>query len=168
MNDSSKAARPRLQVLLAFSAGALFAVGLALAGMTKPDKVMSFLDLTGAWDPSLGFVMLGAVVVYFFANQLALRLGASFAGTRFQLPTRRDIDAKLVGGAALFGVGWGLAGYCPGPGIASLGAGSAAAITFVVAMSIGMLLFAGLQRLRQARNASAAETAKQAPTQHGA
>jgi uncharacterized membrane protein YedE/YeeE len=133
---------------LAFLAGLLFGVGLAIGGMTQPAKVLAFLDVAGAWDPSLLFVMLGAIAVYFTANRFVASHRAPWTGGAFQLPSRRDIDARLVLGAALFGVGWGLGGYCPGPGITALASGSTAAFTFVVAMVAGMLLFEVLQRRR--------------------
>jgi uncharacterized protein len=158
--------RPGLEIVISFAAGVLFAVGLALAGMTKPSKVVGFLDVAGDWDPSLAFVMLGAITVYAVANRLVKRRAAPLAGGGFHLPTRRDIDPSLLLGAGLFGIGWGLAGYCPGPGLTSLATGSAAAITFVVAMSIGMLSFAALQRLRKARAARPRETRRQASAQH--
>ena len=124
----------------AFGAGALFAVGLAVSGMTRPAKVVGFLDLAGDWDASLAFVMMGAIAVHFVAYRVVLRRPAPLFDGRFHLPTRRDIDLRLVLGAALFGVGWGLGGYCPGPGLVSAAAGSLGAIVFVVGMTAGMLI----------------------------
>lgn len=123
----------------AFAAGALFAAGLAVGGMTRPSKVRGFLDFGGAWDPTLLFVMGGAVMVYFTAHRLLKKRPAPLFDTKFHLPTRRDIDARLLTGAAIFGVGWGLAGYCPGPGLASLASG-VAPVVFVAAMVAGMWL----------------------------
>jgi uncharacterized membrane protein YedE/YeeE len=122
----------------AFAAGALFAVGLAVSGMTKPSKVRGFLDFGGAWDPTLLFVMGGAVAVYFVVHRLVLRRPAPLFDSKFYLPTRKDIDARLVLGAAIFGVGWGLGGYCPGPGLASLVSGAIGPVVFVAAMVAGM------------------------------
>ncbi|MBK6530125.1 MAG: YeeE/YedE family protein [Deltaproteobacteria bacterium] len=124
----------------AFGAGALFAVGLALSGMTRPAKVVGFLDLAGDWDASLAFVMMGAIAVHFVAYRVVLRRPAPLFDVRFHLPTRKDIDLRLVLGAALFGVGWGLGGYCPGPGLVSAAAGSLGAIVFVVGLTAGMLI----------------------------
>lgn len=124
---------------LAAAAGALFGVGLAVAGMTRPGKVIGFLDLTGAWDASLAFVMVGAIMVHFIALRLIKRRGAPLFDQTFHLPTRRDLDPRLLTGAAVFGIGWGLGGYCPGPGLVSAGAGSVPALVFVVGMTIGMV-----------------------------
>jgi uncharacterized membrane protein YedE/YeeE len=128
-----------VSLLLAGVAGALFGAGLLVSGMTQPAKVVGFLDVTSGWDPSLAFVMGGAVLVYAIAFRLVRGRRATpwFEGA-FHLPTRRDVDAPLIAGAALFGVGWGLGGLCPGPGLVSAAAGSATAIAFVTAMIVGM------------------------------
>ncbi|MCA9690257.1 MAG: YeeE/YedE family protein [Myxococcales bacterium] len=123
--------------LTAFAAGLLFAVGLAVAGMTQPSKVIAFLDFTGDWDPSLAFVMLGAILVYAPLFRRACRMSAPYCDVSFSLPSRRDIDARLVVGAAMFGIGWGLAGYCPGPAITSIGARMPSAMLFTAAMFVG-------------------------------
>lgn len=125
--------------LAAGFAGALFGVGLGISGMTRPEKVVGFLDLAGAWDASLAFVMLGAIAVHLLAYRLLRRRTSPLFDTKFHVPTRNDIDKKLVLGAGLFGVGWGLGGFCPGPGIVASAAGSPAAIAFVVAMTAGVL-----------------------------
>jgi uncharacterized protein len=125
--------------LVAFASGALFAVGLALSGMTKPSKVIGFLDIAGAWDASLAFVMLGAIGVHFIAQRLRGRFPKPLFDDTFHLPTSSTIDRRLVAGAALFGIGWGLGGFCPGPGIVSAGSGSLGALTFVAGMTLGML-----------------------------
>jgi uncharacterized protein len=125
-------------MIAAFAAGALFAVGLGVGGMTQPAKVVSFLDFAGTWDPSLAFVMAGAVGVYAAAFRLARHRLRPLLSAAFVIPTRRDIDARLLGGAALFGIGWGLAGYCPGPAIVSLVTGRADVVVFVTAMLAGM------------------------------
>lgn len=124
----------------AFLSGLIFGGGLGIAGMTQPAKVQAFLDLTGRWDPSLAFVMVGAIGVYAVALRLILRRKTPIFGERFDLPSLRAIDARLVGGAALFGVGWGMAGYCPGPAVVNLATGSQHALGFFAAMVVGMVI----------------------------
>jgi uncharacterized membrane protein YedE/YeeE len=121
--------------------GVLFGLGLIISGMTNPAKILAFLDIAGAWDPSLIFVMGGAVLVGLIAFYPAKNRTQSFLGGAMQIPTRRDIDRPLIIGSAMFGVGWGLAGFCPGPALVSLGSGELKALVFVVAMLGGMLLF---------------------------
>lgn len=123
----------------AFLSGAVFAAGLALSGMTQPEKVIGFLDVAGAWDPSLAFVMIGAIGLNLVLFRFILKRTGPVFGSVFQLPNRRDIDPRLVAGAALFGAGWGLGGYCPGPGLVSLAAGGLSALVFVIAMAAGMV-----------------------------
>ncbi len=123
----------------AFFAGALFAVGLVVAGMTQPSKVIGFLDFFGAWDPSLMFVMVGAIGIHFVLFRWILRRPTPLFRARFEIPSRRDLTPRLILGSAAFGAGWGLGGFCPGPGIASLGAGSLWAITFVAGMTGGFV-----------------------------
>jgi hypothetical protein len=127
-----------------FLAGLLFGLGLCLSGMTDPQKVLGFLDLAGAWDPSLALVMVGAIVVAFVAFRIASGRTKAFSGHAFQLPTSKMIDARLVGGSALFGIGWGLAGLCPGPAIVNLGYLNQSAALFVLAMAAGMALNAAV------------------------
>jgi uncharacterized membrane protein YedE/YeeE len=124
-----------------FAVGLIFGLGLIVSGMTDPGKVLGFLDLVGAWDPSLALVMGGAIVVGVFAFALARRRSTTFLGSALHLPARGDIDRRLLGGSLLFGVGWGLAGFCPGPAIVSAGSGQPKAIVFVLAMLAGMWLF---------------------------
>jgi uncharacterized protein len=124
-----------------FLAGLLFGAGLCLSGMVYPSKVLGFLDLAGAWDPSLAFVMGGAVAVAFVAYRIAGRRGASLSGEPLHLPTQEAIDARLIGGSVIFGVGWGLVGLCPGPAIANLGFLDWRAALFVLCMILGMGLF---------------------------
>ena len=144
-----------MALLTAFVAGLLFAVGLGVGGMTQPAKVFGFLDVAGKWDPSLAFVMLGAIAVHATAMRGILGRRTPLFAVRFALPTRRDVDARLVAGAALFGAGWGLVGYCPGPAVTALGGGVPTAAIFVPAMVAGMWVFHALferaeqrQRLR--------------------
>lgn len=125
---------------LAAAIGALFGAGLALGGMTDPRVVLAFLDLAGAWDPRLMFVMAGGLAVSALGVTLARRRGKPFLAERLQLPTARDLDARLIGGAALFGVGWGVAGYCPGPGLAALAINPTEALVFVPALIAGSML----------------------------
>ena len=135
-----------MSAALAFAAGLVFGIGLIVSGMTDPGKVIGFLDVAGAWDPSLAFVMGGAILVGFFAFAFAERRARTFLGAALQLPHRRDIDARLVGGAIVFGVGWGLAGFCPGPALVAFGSGQDKAAVFVLAMLAGMALFTVAER----------------------
>lgn len=130
-----------------FLVGLLFGLGLLLSGMTDPGKVIGFLDLSGLWDPSLAFVMGGAIAVGFFAFAVAKKRTQSFMGGALHLPTSSQIDRRLVVGSALFGVGWGIAGFCPGPGLVSMAAGQPKAAVFVVAMLVGMVAFELADRL---------------------
>ncbi len=124
----------------AFVAGLVFGVGLLVSGMTKPSKVLGFLDVGGDWDPSLMFVMGGAIAVHaLFARRAARPSARPMLAEAFDLPRRHDVDTRLLQGAALFGVGWGISGYCPGPALVSLPALSVSTIAFVSAMAIGML-----------------------------
>ena len=121
-----------------FLPGLLFGVGLAISGMTDPAKVTNFLDFTGTWDPSLAFVMGGALTTFALGRRLVLRRAAPILGGSFPRAVNHRIDARLVIGSALFGAGWGLAGFCPGPAIANLAAGHLEALAFVAAMVVGM------------------------------
>ena len=136
-----------MNALAAFAAGLVFGIGLILSGMTDPGKVIGFLDVAGRWDPSLAFVMGGAILVGYFAFAAAGKRARTFLGGALQLPTHRDIDARLVAGSALFGVGWGLAGFCPGPALVALGAGIDQAALFVAAMLAGMVVYHAAERL---------------------
>jgi uncharacterized membrane protein YedE/YeeE len=147
--------RALTRLLAALSAGVLFGAGLALSGMTKPSKVANFLDLAGPWDPSLGFVMAGAIAVYFIALLLLRHRQAPLLAPRFVLPKRTQIDAPLVVGAAVFGVGWGLGGFCPGPGLVAAGSGSRSALIFVVGMTLGVLIQHAMARMRLERSLEA-------------
>ena len=134
-----------------FIVGLLFGWGLLLSGMTDPGKVQGFLDLAGAWDPSLALVMGGAIAVGFFAFALARRRTTSFLGGALQMPAARDIDKPLVVGSLIFGAGWGLAGFCPGPAVVSMASGEIKALVFVAAMLAGMLAFKLLDAAPRAR-----------------
>jgi uncharacterized membrane protein YedE/YeeE len=127
--------------IAAFICGILFSIGLGISGMTQPQKVIGFLDVLGEWDPSLVFVMGGAVISYLLLQLLIQRrFSKPMLGETFQIPSRKDLDRSLIFGALLFGMGWGLGGYCPGPAITTLGSGSLNAVLFMVAMAMGMLL----------------------------
>lgn len=140
--------------LAAFTAGLLFAIGLALGGMTSPDKIVAFLDITGEWDPTLAFVMLGALATYAPLYHLITRRRAApfltkpLLTPRFEIPTRRDITPPLIIGAALFGAGWALSGFCPGPAIASAATLQPTVWTFLGGMIAGMLLYRAYEALQ--------------------
>jgi len=131
-------------VWTALGAGGLFGAGLVLSGMARPAKVIAFLDVGRQWDPSLAFVMAGAIAVHMVLFRVILRRRSPLYDVTFHLPTRKDIDLRLVAGAALFGVGWGLGGYCPGPALVSIGAGTLPALVFVATMAAGMWLHSHL------------------------
>jgi uncharacterized membrane protein YedE/YeeE len=135
------AARDAKRHLVPFALGALFAVGLGVSGMTDPRKVVGFLDVTGAWDPSLALVMLGAVGVHFWFARWALGAQKPIAAPRFFLAEQTSIDASLLAGAAIFGLGWGIAGYCPGPAVVAAASGSPAALIFLASMLAGIAVF---------------------------
>lgn len=136
-----------MQIVMALVAGLLFGIGLIVSGMTDPAKVVGFLDLLGNWDPSLALVMGGAIVVGFVAFSVARKRERSFLGAPMRLPTATKIDRRLVLGSLIFGAGWGLAGYCPGPALASLASGGIKPLIFTLAMLAGMGLFEMLDRL---------------------
>lgn len=131
--------------LTALLTGLLFGLGLLVSGMANPDKVLSFLDLAGAWDPSLALVMAGAIGVGLIAFRIAGRRATSLLGEPMRLPTRKDLDSRLILGSLGFGVGWGLAGFCPGPALVAVGAGEMKALVFVAFMLAGMALFEWLE-----------------------
>ena len=135
-----------MQRITSLLAGLVFGLGLILSGMANPAKVLGFLDLAGAWDPSLALVMASAIAVGLVGFAFAKGRKRSLLGAEMQLPTAQHIDRRLVGGSLLFGVGWGIAGFCPGPALVALGMGQAKAVVFVAAMGAGMALFAVLQR----------------------
>jgi uncharacterized protein len=130
-------------------AGLVFGLGLIVSGMANPAKVLGFLDLAGAWDPSLALVMAGAIAVGFFAFLFAKGRTRSLLGADMKLPSSRTIDRRLVVGSTLFGMGWAVAGFCPGPGLVGLGMGEVKALIFVAAMLAGMGVFELIERRRQ-------------------
>ena len=137
-----------LQRVCEFLAGLLFGLGLLLSGMTDPGKVQGFLDLAGTWDPSLAFVMGGGVLVGLMAFGIAKKRDTSLLGAAFHWPHITQIDKPLVIGSLLFGIGWGLAGFCPGPALVALAAGYDKAVVFVLAMLVGMVVCDAMQRRR--------------------
>ena len=132
--------------LVSFLSGVTFALGLGLSGMTRPVKVIGFLDFFGAWDASLAFVMLGAIAVYFVAYRLSQLMRSPALAPEFSIPKRTDLDSRLFMGAALFGAGWGLGGFCPGPAITSLVSGAPPVTVFVAAMAVGIYLHTWLAK----------------------
>jgi uncharacterized membrane protein YedE/YeeE len=144
----SLAKENKVKIFMALLAGLLFGLGLILSGMTNPSKVQGFLDLTGNWDPSLAFVMGGAVLVGSLVFSFATKRPKSILGDAMRLPTATKIDRRLVLGGLTFGVGWGLAGYCPGPALASLAQGGSKPVLFFIAMLAGMALFEVLERIK--------------------
>ncbi|MGY3618056.1 DUF6691 family protein [Bradyrhizobium sp. USDA 10063] len=143
-----------MPVLIQFVIGLTFGLGLLISGMSNPAKVLNFLDLaairTGSWDPSLMFVMIGAVVVTFLGFRLVLKWPRPILGGTFRLPAKTDLDLRVIIGPAIFGVGWGIAGFCPGPAFVALGYGSSASILFVIAMLAGMAVARALADRRPA------------------
>ena len=146
-------------VLSALLSGLVFGLGLIVSGMANPAKVLGFLDLTGEWDPSLALVMAGAIAVGFFAFLIAKNRKRSFIGAEMKLPTTSSIDNRLLAGSALFGAGWGIAGFCPGPGLVALGMGEPKAIVFVAAMLAGMVIFSWLEKRKSPAVVNAANAA---------
>jgi uncharacterized membrane protein YedE/YeeE len=137
-----------VKISMALVAGLLFGVGLILSGMTDPSKVLGFLDLTGNWNPSLAFVMGGALLVGSLVFPLVVKRPKAILGDALRLPTATQIDRRLVLGGLTFGVGWGLAGYCPGPALASLAQGGIKPLLFFLAMMAGMAVFEVLERMK--------------------
>ena len=133
--------KKHIDTLSSFLVGLIFGIGLILAGMTNPAKVIGFLDITGTWDPSLAFVMGGAILVAIVAFRFAKKRTINFLGGAMRMPTSDMIDKRLVIGSLLFGAGWGMAGFCPGPALTSIGTGNPKAVIFVIAMIVGMAIF---------------------------
>jgi len=129
-----------VKTAVGYIAGLLFGLGLAVSGMTDPARVLGFLDIAGAWDPTLMFVLGAAVGTTFVGYRLVFARGTPLFSAKFQLPTKQELDAKLLGGAALFGVGWGLSGYCPGPAIASMGGLTLPLLALLAAMVLGWFI----------------------------
>lgn len=139
-----------MKLLTTFLGGLVFAIGLGISGMTRPEKVIGFLDVQN-WDPALLFVMAGAATTYMLLFPFVTRRERPVLASKFDVPTRRDLTPRLVLGSALFGVGWGLAGYCPGPALVSIPTGTTSIALFIIAMVAGMLLFQLFQRFQSTR-----------------
>ncbi|THH36847.1 YeeE/YedE family protein [Aliishimia ponticola] len=144
-----------MRLFATYLIGLIFGVGISISGMANPAKVLNFFDVFGTWDPSLIFVMGGAVVVTFIGYRLVLGRSAPLMDTTFHLPTRRDLDLRLIGGSAVFGVGWGIAGFCPGGALPALGTGRMEVIVFTIALVAGIFLAKFLQNRGAAKAASA-------------
>lgn len=140
-----------MKLVLLYLSGLIFGVGISISGMANPAKVINFFDVAGAWDPSLAFVMGGALVTTFIGYRFVLRRKEPLFGGKFVLPTKRDLDLPLIGGSAVFGVGWGIAGFCPGGAIPALGTGDGSVILFVAASIAGILLATWLKSLPMRR-----------------
>lgn len=140
-----------MQLIIVFIGGLIFGLGLIVSGMADPSKVLNFLDLSGNWDPSLAFVMGGAICVGVIAFYFAKRRQKTLLGNAMSLPTNTRIDRRLISGSLVFGISWGLAGYCPGPALVSLSSGNSKTIIFVIAMLVGMAIFEVLERWRLSR-----------------
>lgn len=136
-------------------AGLVFGLGLIVSGMASPAKVIGFLDIAGAWDPSLALVMVGAIGVGVVAFAVARKRTVAFLGADMNLSSERRIDRRLIAGSTVFGIGWGVAGFCPGPALVALGTGSSKALVFVVAMLAGMAVFELIERARRPAPAQA-------------
>ena len=154
-------------IVAAFAVGLIFGVGLIVSGMFNPAKVLGFLDLAGAWDPSLAFVMAGAIAIGMAGFAVAAKRTTSLLGPAMQLPQNRHIDARLIGGSLTFGIGWGLAGFCPGPALVALGFGQGKAVLFVIAMLLGMGTFEGLEFLQRAKRSELPPRSELAPKVDG-
>jgi uncharacterized membrane protein YedE/YeeE len=149
-----------MKTVTALASGLIFGLGLAMSGMLDPARVLGFLDFAGAWDPSLAFVLGGAVFVSIAGTRLAGRMPRPALAAKFDIPASRRIDGRLIAGSALFGTGWGLAGFCPGPALATVPLGVPMALVFVTAMLVGMWCFGIIDRGARTDEAEAASIAR--------
>jgi uncharacterized membrane protein YedE/YeeE len=145
-----------MRLITTYLIGLIFGVGISISGMANPAKVLNFFDIAGTWDPSLAFVMAGALIVTFVGYRFVLKRPAPLMSPTFQLPTRRDLDLPLIGGSAVFGVGWGIAGFCPGGALPALGTGQRDVFVFVAALLLGIIIAKGLQAAIASRSNAAA------------
>ncbi|WP_439141674.1 DUF6691 family protein [Planktotalea sp.] len=136
-----------MRLVLSYLIGLVFGVGISISGMANPAKVLNFFDVAGAWDPSLAFVMGGALIVTALGYRFVLKRPSPMLATSFQLPTRRDLDMPLIGGSAVFGIGWGIAGFCPGGALPALGTGRSEVFIFVAALLVGIIAAKALQSM---------------------
>lgn len=137
-----------MRLVLSYLIGLVFGVGISISGMANPAKVLNFFDVAGAWDPSLAFVMGGALIVTALGYRFVLKRPSPMLASSFQLPTRRDLDMPLIGGSAVFGIGWGIAGFCPGGALPALGTGRSEVFIFVAALLVGIIAAKALQSMR--------------------
>ncbi len=142
-----------MRLVTCYLVGLIFGIGISISGMANPAKVLNFFDVAGSWDPSLILVMGGALVVTFLGYRMVLPRPAPIFDAKFQLPTKTQLDSRLIGGAAVFGIGWGIAGFCPGGALPALGAGRIEVITFVAALIAGIFVAKGLMAVSGARAA---------------
>ncbi|MBL4891665.1 MAG: YeeE/YedE family protein [Rhizobiaceae bacterium] len=140
-----------MRILIAYVIGLIFGLGISISGMANPAKVLNFFDVTGSWDPSLAFVMGGALIVTFIGYRLVLPKPAPILAEKFHVPTNRQLDVKLIGGSAVFGIGWGIAGFCPGGALPVLGTGRMEVILFTVALLAGVFVALGMMKLTHKR-----------------
>ena len=145
-----------MRLFLSYFIGLIFGLGIVISGMANPAKVLNFFDVAGTWDPSLAFVMGGALIVTFIGYRVVLKRPAPMMDSGFHLPTRKDLDLRLIGGSALFGVGWGIAGFCPGGALPALGTGRSEVLIFVGALVVGILAGKLLQNAMTRRSAQTA------------
>jgi uncharacterized membrane protein YedE/YeeE len=145
-----------MRLILSYITGLIFGIGISISGMANPAKVLNFFDIAGSWDPSLAFVMGGALIVTFIGYRVVLKRPAPMMDSGFHLPTRKDLDLRLIGGSALFGVGWGIAGFCPGGALPALGTGRSEVLIFVGALVVGILAGKLLQNAMTRRSAQTA------------
>ena len=145
-----------MRLVAAYLIGLIFGIGISISGMANPAKVLNFFDIAGAWDPSLIFVMGGALIVTALGYRLVLRKPAPIMAARFDLPTNRNLDARLLGGAAVFGIGWGISGFCPGGALPALGTGRIEVLVFVAAMLVGIFAARAVMKRTATRTAPAA------------
>jgi uncharacterized membrane protein YedE/YeeE len=147
-----------MRIIAAYAIGLVFGIGIAISGMANPAKVLNFFDVAGSWDPSLGFVMGGALAVTFIGYRLVFRRPAPLADSRFHLPDNTRLDARLIGGSVLFGIGWGITGFCPGGALPALGSGRFEVFAFVIAMIAGMMLARRFPKVRAIGSAATSQT----------
>jgi uncharacterized membrane protein YedE/YeeE len=145
-----------MRIIITYLIGLIFGVGISISGMANPAKVINFFDVAGTWDPSLAFVMGGAVIVTFFGYRFVLKRPAPTMADVFQVPTRRDLDLPLIGGSAVFGIGWGVAGFCPGGALPALGTGRPEVFVFVASLLAGIIAAKVIQSVLKGRSAAAA------------
>ena len=143
-----------MRIITSYLIGLVFGVGISISGMANPAKVLNFFDIAGTWDPSLIFVMGGALITTFVGYRLVLKRPVPVFDEGFHLPTRRSLDKSLIGGSAIFGIGWGIAGFCPGGALPALGTGNSSVALFVLSMLVGILTAKTLQTRHSRRSAA--------------